>query len=952
MSLNAGMRLGPYEIEAAIGAGGMGEIYRARDPRLDRVVAIKVLPSSLAADPDRLRLFAREARAVAALNHANVLAVYDVGTHDGIPYLVTELLEGRTLRARLADGPLPVAKAIEMGVQIARGMAAAHEKGIVHRDIKPENLFLTTDGTVKILDFGVAALRERRRPEQATAATRTGTETGIVQGTVGYMAPEQARGQPSDHRADIFAFGCVLYEMLAGARAFSGDSVADTLAALLTRDPPPLDRSGRAIPVALRELVRRCLEKEPHERFSSAHDLALALSAVSGREVIGGSRTAGWLRRHRVLIASTTTALLSAAALLIWTIGSAPVLSFAPRDWVLVADVDNQTGERIFDKSLATAFVVSLEQSTHANVFPRSRVAAALQRMGRTDAAPLNELLGREICVREKIRGLIIPTISKVGRPYSLTARIVDPATGDTVRSYIRTADTQDAVLSALGSLAATIRRDLGESLAAINVSNRNLPQVTTSSLEALSMFAEASTLWSKGLYDQALQLYLSALKADPDFAMAHAAVGNVYYSHIFNNPAEGKAHLERAMQLSRRTTQREAQMIEIDYEQGLGHFDKVSSLYEIYLKTYPDDFRNRYNYGNALRDHGNFKEALAQYRDVLRVAPGDASALINLATCYNALDKHREALDAYAKAFALEPSWITSGNLNHEYGFTWVRAGDLAKAEEVFNKGMAASNKPLSTRSLALLDMYRGKYRRAIARLHEAILLNQSAKVPLSEARNQLFMAAALEAIGDARESTAALERAAGCIRQTTGQVWLAARIGIEQARRGAVDKSTQMLAKAQAEAEPTNPQQSSDIHRLQGEIELARGRRDRGIELLLLADRENASPLTAESLARAHRLSHHTDEALAAYASFLAMEHLSLGWESQQGWIDAHYWLADLYAQRGDARRALPLLDDMVARWKDADPDLPMLKRASELRTRLTAASVTAVGRRPGST
>ena len=557
--------------------------------------------------------------------------------------------------------------------------------------------------------------------------------------------------------------------------------------------------------------------------------------------------------------------------------------------------------------------------------------------MGKTDSAPIDESLGREICVREKIRGLISPAITKVGPSYSLTARLIDPATGDTVRSYIKTAKSPDEVLSELGSLAATIRRDLGESLASINMTNRNLPQVTTSSLEALNMFAEGNALWAKGKFNEAIELYTAALKADPDFAMVHAAMGNAYYSHIYNRPADAKAHLERAMQLSQRTTQREAQVIAIEYESGLGHFDKVRSLYEIFLKTYPDDSGMRYNYGSSLRDHGEFEAAVAQYLEVLRVAPGNASALINLATSYSSLDRPGDALKAYARAFELEPDWIASGNLNHEYGFTWVRAGDIAKAEEVFNKGLLSSNRPLSTRSLALLDMYRGKYRRAVDRLREAVLLNQAAKVPLSESRNQLFMATALEAIGDTKGSLGALDRAITCANETTGQVWLVTRIGIEYARRGAMDKATRALAKAQAEAEPTNPQQGSDVHRLQGELELARGHGEKGIELLLLADCENHWPLTAESLARAYRSDQDVNKAIAASEALIAMHDRSLGWEAQQGWLEAHYWLADLYQRVGNTQKARTMTDDMLARWKDADPDLPLLKRVLQLQTQL---------------
>ena len=283
MSLTNGTRLGPYEILAPIGAGGMGEVYKARDTRLGREVAVKVLPSEFAADPERLRRFEQEARATAALEHPNILAIYDTGTYEGTPYIVEQLLEGESLRQRLSGGPLPAAKAVEFGVQIVQGLAAAHEKGIVHRDLKPENLWLTKGGRMKILDFGLAQLRSLEPasgvPTTEAPTSDSPTREGKILGTPGYMAPEQIRGKAVDARTDIFAFGVVLYEMLSGNRAFAGDTTADTQAAILTKDPDPLPP---VTPQTLDRVVRRCLEKRPEDRFSSAHDLAFALEAVSG----------------------------------------------------------------------------------------------------------------------------------------------------------------------------------------------------------------------------------------------------------------------------------------------------------------------------------------------------------------------------------------------------------------------------------------------------------------------------------------------------------------------------------------------------------------------------------------------------------------------------------------------------------------------------------------------
>jgi serine/threonine protein kinase/Tol biopolymer transport system component len=280
MRFAPGTRLGPYELLGMIGAGGMGEVYRARDPRLTRDVALKVLPSALASDSGRLRRLEQEARAAGALNHPNVLAVYDIGSHEGVPYVVSELLEGETLRDRLDEGALPSRKAVDFAVQIAHGLAAAHEKGIIHRDLKPENLFVTKDGRVKILDFGLAKLLE---PESVGPEGVTATGKNEILGTVGYMSPEQLKGQRAvDHRADIFAFGAVFYEMLSKRRAFQKESRAETLAAILNEDPPDLSTSDPRISSALSRIVRRCLEKRPEERFQSARDLGFSLEALSG----------------------------------------------------------------------------------------------------------------------------------------------------------------------------------------------------------------------------------------------------------------------------------------------------------------------------------------------------------------------------------------------------------------------------------------------------------------------------------------------------------------------------------------------------------------------------------------------------------------------------------------------------------------------------------------------
>jgi eukaryotic-like serine/threonine-protein kinase len=345
--LSPGTKLGPYEIVNTLGAGGMGEVYRARDARLSRDVAVKVLPAAFSRDPERLRRFEQEARATAALNHPNILAIFDIGNHEGSLYVVTELLEGETLRQRIQSGPVPPRKATDYALQIARGLAAAHDQGITHRDLKPENVFLTKDGRIKILDFGLAKLT---RPEQTgsggeTATLASQTEPGMVLGTVGYMSPEQVRGKPADPRSDIFSLGAILYEMVSGKRAFQGDTPADTMSAILKAEPPPLTETQPNIPPGLTRIVEHCLEKDAANRFQSARDIAFALESFSGSsstltampQSAAPKRTLSWLTA--VSVALLVAAIAFAAARLTAPVAAQPEfhqLTF-PRGYIQTA---------------------------------------------------------------------------------------------------------------------------------------------------------------------------------------------------------------------------------------------------------------------------------------------------------------------------------------------------------------------------------------------------------------------------------------------------------------------------------------------------------------------------------------------------------------------------------------------------------------------------------------
>src|SRR5271165_4760661 len=381
MALTSGTKLGPYEIQSPLGAGGMGEVYRAKDTRLGREVALKILPGSFATEPDRLRRFEQEERAVAALNHPNILAIHDIGQHDGCPFLVSELLEGESLRAVLDRGTQTQRKTLEYGVQIAHGLAAAHEKGIVHRDLKPENIFVTRDGRIKILDFGLAKLAQQMGSDELTL-TGPNTAVGVVMGTASYMAPEQVRGATADPRTDIFAFGAVLYEMVSGVRAFRRDTAAETMAAVLKEDPPELSDPTRFVSPALDRIIRRCLEKNPEQRFQSARDLSFALSALSGTEASTIARaTAAAPRQMPLRLWLSVAAVLVAVAAVTWFVARRPAPTTRMEFALAVPDEMSISHMALSHDGSMLAFVSPEENSALPMLY--------VQRVGSPNVTPL-----------------------------------------------------------------------------------------------------------------------------------------------------------------------------------------------------------------------------------------------------------------------------------------------------------------------------------------------------------------------------------------------------------------------------------------------------------------------------------------------------------------------------------------------------------------------------------
>jgi len=936
-----GQTIGHYAVVEQIGAGGMGVVYRAIDQRLNRDVALKVLPAGKLGDDAPRKRFRKEALALAKLNHPNIGTVFDFDTQNDIDFLVMEYIPGETLGERLSKGALPEKEWIAISLQIAAALEEAHEHGIVHQDLKPGNIMVTPKGQVKVLDFGLARLLELDGGAEVTA-TLTQTDGA---GTLPYMSPEQLQGNPVDGRTDIFSAGAVLYEMSTGQRPFQEKQAPRLIQQILNEAPRPMQEWNRRSSPQIESIVLKSLDKQPDLRYQSARELRVDLERLAAQQAPSSGVPAallptrrGWkqsLRAHPRSVYVSAGIVALAVATVWWLVGARPVLSFAPRDWLLITDFDNQTNDPLFDRSLLTALTVSLEQSPHANVVPRARIADTLHRMGKTGDEKITEDLARDISEREAIRAILSCSIVKVGQQYALTARLIDPRSGVAKRSYLEQAKDQDHVLDALGSIATRVRRDLGESMLATSKADRPLPVVTTRSLQALKFFADGGTLWSKGNWDGGRQAFESAIKADPEFAMAHAALGDAYYSHVFNAPGLGKEHMEKALELAERTTDRERLYIQTRYEQDLGHVEEARTRFDVYLKAYPDDGGMRFNYASLLRSNGQPQDALEQYKELVRIAPNNPTIYIDIATTYNGLGNFAEAVRNYEQAFTLDPSWKTNQNINHEYGMTLFRLGDEPKARETFELAFAKPDlKPKGLRSLAWLDLYHGKYAAAKPRLQEALLSDENFKWSLSILREHNLLAIVADGQGDRPAQIRELDLAVPFLPTAGAQVRAGLWLGTQYVRAGSVAKAAEVLEKIRPFADAKNPENSSDFQVLEGEVELAHGNKDRAIELFSLADKAKRSAMTMESLAHAYEASGNSEQAAVWYELFVTSADPPLGWEPQQEWLAAHYRLARIYFAKGDKAKAKKQLDPFLDAWKDADQGLPLWKDALDLK------------------
>lgn len=674
-----GTRVGHYDVVSLIGAGGMGEVYLAHDTRLDRKVALKFLALTLAADADRMRRFIQEAKTASALNHPNILTVFEVGESDGQPFLVTELVEGRTLRQLIAGGELSRETALDIAIQTAGALAAAHAAGIVHRDVKPENVMVRPDGVVKVLDFGLAKLVEppTSRPPAAATTALTSTVPGLVFGTPRYMSPEQVRGTGVDTRSDVFSFAIVIYEMLTGRSPFTGDTPSDVMAAILKSDPAPLAREGTEIPPLLQRSLDKALRKDREERYQTMKDLLIDLKEVQQETQVEarlaranvqrqgvvasegerqaheterdrsmtGLRASIWVQRRMV---TTVAALVLVAVASVSYFTRADALT--DQDSILIADFANTTGDSVFDGTLKQGLAVQLSQSPFLSIFPEARVQETLRLMQRP-GEPITPEIGREICQRQGLKAFVSGSIAKFDRNYSITLEAIASQTGDSLgRSQVEV-EGKDQVLGALSQAATKLRQQLGESLSTIQQFDAPL-ELTTSSLEALNAYSLGSEHSNRGRYLESIPFFKRAVELDPNFAYAWGTLAVTHYN--IDQPGLAAEFAEKAFALKDRVTELEKlRLTSFATAFIIGDYDETERVLELYKRTYPRDYRPSGSLSGLYDATGRYDRVLTEATESMRLNSTTAVPYANIGSALLALGRIAEAKDTAERAFA-----------------------------------------------------------------------------------------------------------------------------------------------------------------------------------------------------------------------------------------------------------------------------------------------------------
>ena len=978
MTIAEGTQFGPYRLIEKIGSGGMGEVYRALDTRLEREVALKLVSETYlitgvgSGSPSPVtpphgspnshvshERFLREARSSATLNHPNVCSIHDTGEHDGRPYLVMELLRGETLKHYLAKtggkGLVPD-EVISFSQQAASALAAAHAKGIIHRDIKPANLFVVDAGRgkrlIKILDFGLA----KKQPGVAVAESRTYglpgsgnsdetavgpgaatmelTSPGSAVGTVAYMSPEQAKGEPLDARTDLFSLGSVIYEMATGKTPFAGGSTAEVFAALLRENPPPVSTVNPAMPRKLDPIVAKLLAKDPAQRYSTAEKLQEALDGLdpqSGKSTVAsaGGRKWSWAIAAVVLLA------LVAGGLAWWkyrpatglpagesAAGAAPK---ATKDSIILADFINHTGDPVFDTTLNQALQIDLEQSPVIDIVSQQHLAQSVKYLGKPEGTIVTPEIAREIGVREGVKAILTGTIANLGKQYVITLTAQNTATGDEIVSEQAQAPDKENVLDALGRAAAAIRGKLGEDLESIKKLDTPFGQATTSSLEAFRAYAlgDKAHVSARDI-PEAEGHYLRAIELDPNFAMAYARLGVVYINT--SQVAKADKYFAKAYALSKNVSERERLYITGHYYQNVtGDMPKVVEALQESIQTYPSQIDSVINITAAYSALGDFAKALPFAEKAVQMQPEDSIAAENLLSTYVGLNRMS---DARAEMERAQKLGLDASTLDRTVRLqTFFLLGETNEVQRIMTQVAGQPDEFLATEALAGTQLFSGEFRKAAVTTQQAFEQAGMAKAPDVQANALLTNAASRGYAGLCEDNEKSVQRSLDLDKSRQTQSFAVLTAGI-----CGNGKLVASMAQELARKFPEDTMiQRVFVPLAKAFVALSAGQPQEAIN--------DAAP--AKSFALVYPSAYVQGLAyLQLHEASQAANAFRLATQSPGGnlqttapfYAQAQLGLARAYAIGGDKASAKKAYDAFFATWKDADADLPMLVAAKK--------------------